>query len=74
MNSPHVRVSPADNRIYKSLELKNGLKVLIIHDEEIKSSNETNGLPEGDLREEVELHTSSEHSDDGSRDSDVRCC
>eukprot|EP00890_Picochlorum_soloecismus_P003708 jgi/Picsp_1/4338/NSC_01845-R1_insulin-degrading enzyme-like len=70
MNSPCVRVSPADKRIYKSLELKNGLKVLIIHDKEIKSSNETNDLAEGDLSEEIELHSCSEHSDDGSKDSD----
>jgi hypothetical protein len=73
MNNPQVvRVSPADKRIYRSLELKNGLKVLIIQDKEIKSSNDTNDLSEGALSEEVELHTCSEHSDEGSKDSDVR--
>lgn len=73
MNSPQVvRVSPADKRIYKSLELENGLKVLIIQDKEIKSSNETNYLAEGASSEEVELHTCSEHSDEGSKDSNVR--
>jgi hypothetical protein len=65
-----INSSPADSRVYKAIELSNGLKVILIHDSEIQSAQCAS--KEHSREHEVHEGTSSEDESHSECDSDVR--
>lgn len=65
-----INSSRADSRVYKAIELSNGLKVILIHDSEIQPAQ--CGNKEHSREHEVHEGTSSEDVSHSESDSDVR--
>lgn len=65
-----INSSPADSRVYKAIELSNGLKIILIHDSEIQSAQ--CGSREQSHEQEMHEGTRSEDESHSECNSDVR--